>query len=186
MMLASKLTLPSFADDGRFLHAQPVMAVGKVRIISDTVDSDFRKALLVEPPPAGRQIEHNGVTIAWLAPGEWLLTGTANAVRTVLDRVTRAVPDLSIALDITHGRACFEFGGTQARDAIAGVCGLDVRERSFAVGSVARTTLGATGMFIARLSDEGATPRFRLIVDQTMAAYAARMLRQPGQYRKAP
>jgi hypothetical protein len=68
------------------------------------------------------------------------------------------------------------------RDALAAHCPLDLRGRSFPVGAVARSLLGEAGIFIAREADVAGETLFRLIVDQTMAHYAVRLLAAAGRH----
>lgn len=169
-----------FARAGCGLIAESDLAIGKIRLFG----ADFEALLGFAPPAPRTQIERAGATYAWMAPGEWLVTGTEVAVETALAAVRNEA--LALALDITHGRAAFLLSGAEARTAIAGVSGLDTRERSFAIGAVARTMLCETGMFIARLPDRDGYPVFRIIIDQTMAAYAVRMLGEPAARSIAP
>jgi len=163
----------AFARTGCSLRFEDI-AVGKLRLD----EADFAPLLGFAPPPSRTQIEQGGATYAWLAPGEWLITGSEASVRAALEKAGEN--DLAFTLDITHGRATFILSGPEARTAIASVSPLDTRDRAFAVGAVARSILGETGMFIARLAEEGGQPQFRIIVDQTMAAYAVRMLGEPA------
>lgn len=163
---------PDFRRDGCALALDHALAIGKIRLLA----RDFTALFGVAPPPPRRQIDHDGATFAWLAPGEWLVTGPQAAVAAVL---ARADGDLALAIDISHGRTAFILSGAEARTAIATVSPLDAGDRAFPVGGVARTLLGDTSMFIARLPDRMDGPQFRIIVDQTMAGYAARMLSEP-------
>lgn len=165
---------PAFVRAGCELVAETDLAIGKLRLFG----GDFEALFGFAPPAPRTQTDRGGATYAWMAPGEWLVTGTKDAVDTAL--AVACGQDLALALDITHGRAAFLLSGAEARTAIAGVSALDTRDRSFAVGSVARTKLGETGMFIARLPDRDGNPRFRIIVDQTMTAYAVRVLGEPA------
>lgn len=165
----------TFNRPGCTLEIDAALAIGKIRLI----DGDFAGRFGVAPPPPRRQIERDGVTIAWMAPGEWLATGSPAAVAALL---AKADGELGFGIDISHGRTAFLLGGAEARTALSAVSALDVRDAAFPVDSVARTMLGATAMFLARLPDRGGAPTFRIIVDQTMAGHAARMLSEPGRH----
>jgi sarcosine oxidase subunit gamma len=135
--------------------------------------------LSFNPPSATRQITVAETSFAWLSPNEWLLCGPEAAVLTWLARIDQQGCDDALALDLSHARGALRLGGPEARDALAAVCPLDLWSESFAVDTVARSLLGETGMFIVRLADVNGSPQFRIIVDQTMLAYAARMLADP-------
>jgi sarcosine oxidase subunit gamma len=169
--------VPDFHRDGCALALDHALAIGKIRLLA----ADFTTVFGAAPPAARRQIDHDGATFAWLAPGEWLVTGPREAVAAAL---ARADGELALTIDISHGRIAFILSGAEVRTAIAAVSPLDAGERAFPVGGGARTLLGDTGMFIARLPDRADGPQFRIIVDQTMAGYAARMLSEPGERRR--
>src|SRR6185437_4767313 len=94
----------------------------------------------------------------------------------IMDRLNADGGDSVLAVDLTHGRTAFLLSGANARAALNTHSPLDLRAESFPVGATARTLLGDTGMFIARLPDVPGGPSFQVIVDQTMAPYAARLL----------
>jgi sarcosine oxidase subunit gamma len=166
---------PDFARPGCSLALDAALAVGKIRLIGE----DFAATFGFAPPPPRTQIDRGGVTIAWLAPGEWLVTGAEAAVAATL---AKADGELGLGIDISDGRSVLVLTGAEARTALAAVSALDVSDRAFAVGGVARTMLGGSGMFLARLADVAGAPCFRIIVDQTMTHYAARMLSEPGRH----
>lgn len=158
------------------LTVEPCLGMAKFRVHDEDPAARFKAVAGWLPPPARMQIEQEGLTIAWMSPAEWLIVGHETDVIAWLDRVADRGDDSSIALDISHARASFVLAGADARDALAAHCPLDLWENSFPVHSVARSLLGDTIMFIARLADVAGTPRFRIIVDQTMACYSARIL----------
>ena len=164
--------LPTFFRPGCSLKIEPDLAVGKIRLLGPTFEDLFGSA----PPSPRCQVAIGDAVFAWLAPGDWLVCGAQGTVASALRRVTG---DLALGIDVTHGRVAFILSGKEARAAIAATCPLDTDDRVFPVGSVARSRLGDAGLFIARLPEDDGTPRFRLIVDQTMAAYAIRMLSEP-------
>lgn len=128
-------------------------------------------------PGVGRQRESDGLTIAWLAPGEWLLLGPEPIVASRARALALTGGEDALVVDLAHARTCFLISGAGARAALAAQCPLDLWPDSFPPNAVARSLLGDAAMFIARLPDGlDGRPIFRIIVDQTMAAYAARML----------
>jgi len=149
----AKLQLPRFEADQRFEHVLGFVA-----------------------PASGRQVEAGGLTVAWLAPGEWLLIGTEMLISAWLGRIDGD----ALAMDISHACTSFLLSGANARVALSAHCPLDLWPKTFPTTSVARSLLADTGLFIARLADGASGPRFRLIVDQTMGAYAARLIAGPS------
>jgi sarcosine oxidase subunit gamma len=140
------------------------------------VEACFRQRCRLAAPATCRQVEHAGLTFAWLAPGEWLVMGANETVGMWLARVNAAGDEELFALDISHAGTALLIEGSTARPTLAAHCPIDLWPAKFPVGAVARSLLGDASMFVARLADAGDRPRFRIIIDQTMAAYAARLL----------
>lgn len=155
------------------------LGIGKVQFSTRQADQLFRTILGAPPPPPRSTINVKGLDIAWLAPGEWLVTGDETDVLELLKHVDAEAGDHVLAVDLTHARAALQLVGVGARDRIRAMTTLDISDGSFPVGSVARAPFGETTMFLARLGDDGGVPRFRIIIDQTMAGYARRMLAGP-------
>lgn len=158
------------------LAAEPWLGIAKLQILAADPDAWFEKALGIAPPPVLGEIEPGPVTIAWLAPGEWLVTGAEADVERVRMRCAEAAGNLGLMVDITHARATFELSGVTASSVLATHCPLDFAEEAMPVGAARRSTFSDTGFFISRRPDRDGQPCFRLIFDQTMAGYAARML----------
>lgn len=161
---------------GLRIHIERDLGVAKLRIYGSEADARFSTIADTAPPSPREQIVTTGLTLAWLAPGEWMATGPELQIAEWVLRIAVAGDEDALAVDITHARTAFVVAGAEARSAIAAHCPLDLCPELFGVNSVARSLLGETGMFIARLTDGEDGARFRIIVDQTMAAYAARML----------
>ena len=152
------------------------IALAKLRVHGPDADGRFASITGNAPPPLRRQVVQNDLTFVWLAPGEWLICGGEEAVATWLAQSDLRDDEAALALDITHGRTAFVLTGSDARDVLAAHCPLDLWDKCFRVDDVARSLLGDTTMVIARLADLDGAPRFRIVVDQSMAAYAARLL----------
>jgi sarcosine oxidase subunit gamma len=171
---------PALVRPGFRLRVEHGLAIGKLQIFGADPEAKFRHVLGLDAPAAGKQIERLGCAFAWLSPSEWLLTGPEFEVVAWLAQIDARGGDDVLAVDLTHARAALLLDGKDARDVLASVCPLDLWSQAFAVHAVARSLLGDTGMFIARLADLTDGPRFRLIVDQTMEAYAVRLLAGPS------
>ena len=168
-----------FATRGIRIHVEESLGIGKLRIVGDDRSAAFQQCFGVQPPAVRTGIARDDIAIAWLAPDEWLLIGSEARIAAEVDRLSMLMADRALAVDIGHGRVSLILEGPSAREAISSVSALDIRPGSFAVGSVARTALASTGMFIARLLDAPDGGRFRIVVDQTMARHAVRMLAGP-------
>lgn len=158
------------------LAAGPQPGIAKLQILAADPDGWFEQVLGIAPPPALGEIEPGPVAIAWLAPGEWLVTGSAADVERVRTHCAEAAGNLGLMVDVTHGRATFELSGPAARAVLATHCPLDFGDEAMPVGAARRSTFSDTGFFISRRPDRDGRPCFRLIFDQTMAGYAERML----------
>jgi sarcosine oxidase subunit gamma len=164
---------------GFVMQVEPELGVGKVQICGVTPDADFLRIVGLDAPRPQRQIHEQGVTFAWLSPNEWMLTGCESDVRAWLAKINDRGRDDVLAIELSHARVSLIVDGPQVRDVLASLCPLDLWSEAFPIGSVARSLLGESPMFISRLPDLADRPRFRVMVDQTMAAYAVRMLAGP-------
>jgi sarcosine oxidase, subunit gamma len=85
--------------------------------------------------------------------------------------VSKAITIERVTLtDITHGRAGIALVGTQARDVLAKVCGLDFSDRTFLDKHAAQTSLAKVRALIIR-DDEDSLPIYKLFVDRSLASY---------------
>ena len=158
------------------LATEPRLGIAKLQILAADPDGWFETALGISPPPVRGESQPGPVAIAWLAPGEWLGTGDPAGVERARTRCAEAAGNLGLMVDITHARATFELRGPKAASILAAHCPLDFAEETMPVGAARRSTFSDTGFFISRRPDRDGQPCFRLIFDQTMAGYAARML----------
>ena len=171
--------LAGFSEAGAALTLEDGLGVGKVQFLRGTTAAYFSD-LFGHPAPADRQsLSLDTVEVSWLAPDEWLLTGGEAEVLAMIGRAAM-FGDSCLATNLSHARKAFRLSGVSARDRLAAVTPLDVTDAAMTVGDVARAPLSDTGMFIARLPDSEGQPVFRIVVDQTMATYAVRMLRGPA------
>lgn len=112
--------------------------------------------------------------IAWIAPHQWLLLGDETQIKKKCAAAkTLLAKDTALVVELTHARAVFQLSKPGARDVLASLCPLDLHARAFAPGRCASSLLGETGVFIQQCDD---APTFRVIVDQSYADYAWRLL----------
>ena len=167
-----------FAREGAGVRlvAEPRLGIAKLQVLGSDPDAWFEQALGIAAPLPLREIEPEPVACAWLAPGEWLVTGSEEDVARVRQRCDSVAGNLGLMIDLTHARAAFELSGAAARGVLAAHCPLDFSEEEMPVGAAKRSTFSDTGLFISRRPDRNGAPCFRLIFDQTMAGYAERLL----------
>lgn len=152
------------------------LGIAKLQIFSDNPDNWFERTLGIHPPPALTEIEPGTAAIAWLAPGEWLVTGNEADVEHVRLHCSETAGSLGLMVDVTHARAAFELSGAAARSVLSAHCPLDLGDEAMPIGAAKRSMFSDAGFFISRRSDRDSQPCFRLIFDQTMADYAERLL----------
>jgi sarcosine oxidase subunit gamma len=169
--LGGDVDRPSFR-----LAFRPFLGVAKIQLIASAAEADVTRPLGAELPAPCCGIEAGSLFCAWLAPREWLVMGPEDDLGRFLSQVRNSAAGHGLVTDLTHACAAFELAGPGARDALSAHCPLDLSDHAFPVGSAARSLLSSTDLFIARKADQAHAPAFMLVVDQTMAAYAARML----------
>ena len=153
----------------------------KVQTRGEEAKERLAQRLGLDFPPPKRWQEGVLVQCAWLAPGEWLLSGGEGTILDLASELTEMLAeDFALVTDVSHGRASFLLTGMAAADRIASACPLDLREPSFPPGCCARSLFGEATILLARLPDRKMKPAFRLVVDQSMAAYVLRLLQEPA------
>lgn len=112
------------------------------------------------------------VTRSWT---EALVLGSIQGADSLCARLEAGASDAYRAraypLPRFDGLFWFALTGASAAECLAKVCGVDMRETAFAVGSVAQTSLARLTAVIVRL-DAGSTPLFHLLGDSASAEYA--------------
>ena len=105
----------------------------------------------------------------WLAPDDWLLINPATdadsikiALRDTVDGATAVVTDMTDAWSI------IDISGEDAVARLAGGCSVDIHASVFPAGRYALTRLQHLSVIIHRLDD---TPRFRILVDRSVARF---------------
>ena len=171
-------TARTFVCEGDSVHlaAEPRLGVAKLMVMVDEPDIWFADTLGIAAPAVSSEIEVAAIAFAWLAPGEWLVTGREEDVAAVCARCRNGVGALGLMIDFTHARASFQLSGSDARSVLAAHSPLDVSHAAMPVGAAARSMFTDTGFFVSRRPDRDDQPTFRLIFDQTMAEYAGRLL----------
>jgi sarcosine oxidase subunit gamma len=170
----------SWKRDDCELEFEPFLGVAKVQLLPGPSEKKLAALLGADLPAPCREVAAGPIWCAWLAPGEWLLTGTHQDFASVVDAAAGICGATGMAINLTHARASFLLTGQAARDALAAHSPLDFSHSAMPVGTATRSLLGDAGVFISRKADRDDAPVFRVIVDQIHADYAARMLAGPN------
>lgn len=166
------------SSDGAYhLRHERFAAFAKVQILDDEVQLRL-EALAGGPLPLPlRQAKRDEATWIWVAPREWLLAGADRNVGPLAARLSDELGDDALILDVTHGLVSFRLSGPEAQAALAAHCPLDLSPAAFGDGGAARTLLGEAVVLLTAEASEQHDIEYRLVVDQTMAAYVTRLLR---------
>ncbi len=112
------------------------------------------------------------VTRSWT---EVMVLGRIQGVDSLCGRLEAGAADAhrvrAYPLPRFDGMFWFALTGASAVDCLAKLCGVDMRESAFPVGSVAQTSLARLNAVIVRV-DLGETPLFHLLGDSASAEYA--------------
>lgn len=150
------------------------LGIGKLRTTARDADARIAEALAFAAPEAGRMTGDGQLSCLRLAPHEWLVVGSAAAVREALARLTDALAgELALILDMTHAGEIVMLSVPHAVERIAAYCELDLRPAAFPTGSATRTRFGDIAVTLARMDDQSS---FCLIADQSHADYLRRLL----------
>ena len=112
-----------------------------------------------------------GALVLGSRPGEWIVTGTAEAVGTVVDSLTGFdAAEFVTALDWTHGRALFRVTGPDAPRMLEKVCSLDWSDLMTPDGAVASASVAKVTCDIAR-NDVDGVPSYLVFCDRSFGQY---------------
>ena len=120
-------------------------------------------------------IRRSGALVARLAPTEAAILGNLTGRGNLCDRLeavhdTESPPGCYKVMR-RDGSFHFVLGGANAADAMATLCGVDLRPRVFPAGSVAQTSVARMSMIAIAVS-LGEVPAFHLLGDSASASYA--------------
>ncbi|TQS25765.1 sarcosine oxidase subunit gamma [Microbispora sp. KK1-11] len=124
------------------------------------------------PLEPGTAVSGGDLTVLWLGPDEWLVTGPDGAAPGLLERLTEAADGEHVSIvDVSAQRTTLVVAGDRARDVLAHGCALDLHPRVFGPGRCAQTMLARAGVVLVAGEDG-----FRLLVRSSFAAYVAEWL----------
>lgn len=116
----------------------PVTSVAPFRGREGEVAARLGVAL---PPPNGTASWGEG-RVLWTGPGRWLLVGVP---------APGGLEGLAAVVDQTDASACVLLDGPGARDVLARLVPVDLRDRSLPVGATARTVLNHMTVTLSRV-----------------------------------
>ena len=175
--------IPSFAlqgDDGASWSLQTerlgLNAIDNIRKLRlqvrprAEVDKGRLEKLLGTVLPGGPQEKVNNDAAAyWLAPNDWLLVNPAADTDSIKVALRDASGDAtSVVTDVTDAWSIIDISGEDAPARLAQGCPVDLHDSAFPSGRYALTRLQHLSVIIHRLDD---TPRFRILVDRSVAQY---------------
>ena len=121
------------------------------------------------PTTPSTYVSNDAVTVLWLGPEEWLITGSQSAP--ALEAQLREVVGEhgGAAIDVSAQRTTLRLSGRHVRDVLAKGCSLDLHPTVFSTGTAAQTTLGLAGVVLMALDDAGLD--YRILVRASFARY---------------
>jgi len=111
-------------------------------------------------PAPNRATGKAGCRVVWTGIGQAMLLGP---------KVDETLAQTCALTDQSDGWAVMELSGSGARDVLARLCPLDLRESEFKRGHTARSLIGHLNASVTRIGAE----RYLLLVFRSMAATAA-------------
>lgn len=103
--------------------------------------------------------------VAWLAPGEWMVTGDGISGEELAELFDGHTWHLA---DVGDGRVAYAIEGPSARDLLSKGSSLDFHPRSFAIDSCAQTLFAQTRVLVERGAGEA---NFRLYADTSVGEH---------------
>jgi sarcosine oxidase subunit gamma len=166
------------------LREIPFLAQLDLRL--DPLDGSARAGVesVVGALPLEPNTVHGGPdgAVLWLGPNEWLLVGPPDTAATLEGQLRSALGAATDAgpvaiIDVSANRTTVELAHPDARAILAGGCPIDLDPRAFGPDRCAQTLVARAGVILWQLDDAlPGTPRFRLLVRPSFAAYLAAWL----------
>ena len=142
------------------VQARPGAGINPARFESQTG--------IVLPTGPQEKTDHERI-IYWLAPNDWLLvnpTTDAESIKSALrDSASGAT---TIVTDVTDAWSIIDISGEDAAARLAEGCSVDFHDEVFPPGRYALTRLQHFSIIIHRMDN---TPRFRILVDRSVARF---------------
>ena len=157
--------LACWSAEGIALRELPYAAIVRVQALDDDGCSAAGAAIGVELPGPGALVQGDGLTVAWVAPNEWLVFLAASAEPAL---VAALAVDGVFATSIGDARTGFAIDGARAAQVLARGTGIDLHPAVFPGGRVCNTRLAQLAVMLARPPE---TPSFHVWVDRSSGAW---------------
>ena len=133
------------------------------------------KAIGPSPPKTpNKTATAKGITVLWLGPDEWLVTGPPDSEGGIAARLREALKGQHAAItDVTEGCMVIGLAGRNARDILMKGCPLDLHASQFKPGDCAQSALAKTVIILHQTTD---APAYDIYVERSMADYLWRWL----------
>lgn len=135
---------------------------GMITLKGDLASPNLRAAVTtatgVEPPGLRRATMKGDHGVVWMAPDELLLITPYGQTGAAVDAIAAALgSEPYLAQDVSDSRSVFRLVGSAARGVLAKGAPMDLHAKSFGLGDVRRTRIGATAAAIALVSEDPET-----------------------------
>jgi sarcosine oxidase subunit gamma len=150
----------------------PVRVFVRLRMTMPDSEASARALGLPLDPLTSRAGEP---TALWIAPDQWLLTGSDATAQELIDGIEQSLGDVvHHAADMSDALACFLLSGRHARGLLGMGSGVDFDERAFTIRHCVRTRFAKIAIVVHCLAPD----RFELIFDRSFAHYLEHWLRR--------
>lgn len=153
------------------VHMQELALLGHLMIRGDAADAWFRKGIKavlgIEVPEKLQCRTHNGVTMCWVSPDEWLvLLNELNCHAIECDLRDNLEGHFAI-VNVSGGQTVLSLSGADAKNVLKKSTPYDVDERNFPVGKVVTSVFAKSQAIMLRRSDQD----WLLVVRRSFADY---------------
>ncbi len=147
-------------------------------ILRVSADGEVAEVLKL-PVMANTSLKHNGSTILWLGPDEWMFMAAADGGGEMKARLGEFLGGVHHQLtDVSDHYTVIEISGRKAYEILMKLTPFDLHPGAFKIGHVAGTMFGKTaGLIINRSVD---MPEFDIIVRWSMADYLWCLIAEAG------
>ena len=105
------------------------------------------------PSTCGGVSSHEGTSVLWLAPDEFLVVSARAATELTHDLVVGLHGEPGSVVDLSANRTTLELTGPSARAVLEKGCALDLHPRVFETGSAYATTLAGVGVVLWKTAE---------------------------------
>lgn len=153
------------------------IAIASIQALPSPDVADGIAAAIGVPPPAPNRFSvGEDITLAAIAPNEWLLIGAPACLQPAMHRITGALgADAVLAVDVTHGTLALRLEGELATACVAAYSGRDLRAQATPVGAAVRTRFGDIRVMLACTDPK---PGYLILSNQSYSDYLLHLIGQ--------